>query len=235
MYRTIIDPQLGEVRITWRRTSRLTARWDKGRVSIIVPLQCPAENALKYLEDARSFLVAHRKTGLFEIGRPLKLDGGPTIHFEQSMSMKAGHITANVVDASSYVISVSMDIDMNSPEADGMISRVLMKVARHAAPATIIPEVRAEATRLGLNPNSISISRGHKVLGHCSPQGDIAISGACMFLPYELRRYVYCHELAHLTEMNHSERFHRLCNQYLGGTERQLIAALKNYKWPVLR
>ena len=56
-----------------------------------------------------------------------------------------------------------------------------------------------------------------------------------MLLPAELRDYVICHELAHLSEMNHSPEFHRILNGYLGGREAELVAALKAYKWPVLR
>lgn len=56
-----------------------------------------------------------------------------------------------------------------------------------------------------------------------------------VFLPQELRDYIICHELAHLSEMNHSPRFHALLDSYLDGREAMLAARLRAYSWPVLR
>ena len=41
--------------------------------------------------------------------------------------------------------------------------------------------------------------------------------------------------VAHLPEMNHSQRFHLLCNKYCNGLEKQYINELKHYHWPVLK
>ena len=56
-----------------------------------------------------------------------------------------------------------------------------------------------------------------------------------MFLPQELRDYIVLHEIAHLSEMNHSPRFHAVLDGYLGGREAILVNRLKTYSWPVLR
>ena len=52
-------------------------------------------------------------------------------------------------------------------------------------------------------------------------------------MPADLRRFVVCHELAHLSEMNHSAAFHRLCDSYLGGREAELNRAVKAFRFPV--
>ena len=72
------------------------------------------------------------------------------------------------------------------------------------------------------------------VLGRCNSRGVIALSSVLVFLPEELREYVICHELAHLDEMNHSPRFHALCDKYCRGRERQLEAALKAAVIPIV-
>jgi hypothetical protein len=56
-----------------------------------------------------------------------------------------------------------------------------------------------------------------------------------VFLPQELRDLIILHELAHLSEMNHSPRFHALLDTYLDGREALLRNLLRNYAWPILR
>lgn len=63
----------------------------------------------------------------------------------------------------------------------------------------------------------------------------ISLSAITMFLPPHLRDYIVCHELAHLSEMNHSARFHEICNGYCGGREKSLQKELKAFRWPILR
>ena len=50
-----------------------------------------------------------------------------------------------------------------------------------------------------------------------------------MTLPPHLRDFIMHHELTHLMEMNHGERFHALLNQALGGQEAALLREMKLY------
>ena len=234
-YATIIDPTLGEVRISFRRgTSRVSARWDKGRALLIVPATVDMNGALAFLEKARPYFEQSRRPAKFGVGRELVIDRGPTVRFEHDAA-HPNSVTARMARDGGVVIGIGTEFDMADPQSDGVISRLLKRVATRLAPGILVPEARAEAVRLGLKPRSLSISGGLKVLGHCSSGGDIAISSICVFLPFELRRYIYCHELAHLSEMNHSDRFHALCNRYLGGREAELSRMVNKYEWPILR
>lgn len=231
---SIVDPQLGEVVVSIRaNSSRFTAKWSKGRVMIIAPRGASRERILRFIEQARPKLMEWREPQLFETGRPLELDGGITIKFART-----GEISQKVralLSKSGATIQIASDLPEADPQLPGLISRVMMKVAVAHSPSILIPRAKEIADSLGLRPAKLEISRGHKILGHCNARKEIAISAACLFLPWELRDYVICHELAHLTEMNHSERFHALCDRYCGGREKELIRKLKAYKWPILR
>ena len=51
-----------------------------------------------------------------------------------------------------------------------------------------------------------------------------------MLYPKHLIRHIICHELAHIEHFDHSEAFHRLCNRYDGGREKEYIKELKTFK-----
>ena len=55
--------------------------------------------------------------------------------------------------------------------------------------------------------------------GSCSSKGNISISTRLLFAPDDVLDYVCVHELAHLVERNHSQRFWDL-----------VAAAMPNYK-----
>jgi predicted metal-dependent hydrolase len=51
--------------------------------------------------------------------------------------------------------------------------------------------------------------------GSCSTQGNINLSTRLLFAPHEVQDYVILHELAHLVEANHSDRFWAVIAQYM--------------------
>ena len=72
-------------------------------------------------------------------------------------------------------------------------------------------------------------------LGHCTSKKVIQLSRNLMFMPEDLIRYIICHELAHLTHMNHSPEFHALCDRYTGGHEKDLERQLRQFRFPILK
>ena len=79
------------------------------------------------------------------------------------------------------------------------------------------------------------VGRGMRKLGHCTAKKVIQLSRNLMFLPEPLVRYIICHELAHLTHMNHSPQFHALCDRYTGGHEKELEKQLRHFHFPILK
>lgn len=134
-----------------------------------------------------------------------------------------------------YRIEIGREIDLRQPEATTLITNHLLHIGRHVVLCRVIPRAMEIAKRLGCSVSDWNIGRGTRTLGTCNRQRQVRISAAVAFLPLELQEYIVCHELAHLTHMDHSPRFHALCDQYLGGRERQLIRQLHAYPWPIAR
>ncbi len=68
---------------------------------------------------------------------------------------------------------------------------------------------------MGLKYGRITITSAKTRFGSCSSKGNISYSWRLMLYPEAAREYVVVHELAHLVEMNHSDRFYKIIERIL--------------------
>ncbi len=222
--RVIVAPRTG--------TRSITASWKKGQVWVNIPQGLPLARLMEALDSMAPRLLA-RKTG------PLYSEDSRMEFSDFSVGLRrssvpAGAVTANITLPES-TINVGVELDFYAENIQQTISKAMETVARKLAPTGLLPRARQLAAAVGASPKEWNIARGHRVLGTCRADGRISLSHLNMFLPPELRDYIILHELAHLSEMNHSPRFHAILNRYLGGREKELVAQLNRFKWPVYR
>ncbi len=62
---------------------------------------------------------------------------------------------------------------------------------------------------------SINLKYNHSNWGSCSRSGNVNLSTRLLFAPRQVQDYVILHELAHLIEMNHSDRFWELVERFM--------------------
>ncbi len=102
----------------------------------------------------------------------------------------------------------------------------------------IIPKrVKHFATIMGVRYNRIAIKHQATRWGSCSAKGNLNFNCLLVLCPPEIRDYVIIHELCHLKELNHSERFwnevakycpeYKVHKQWLKTNGSQLISRLK--------
>ncbi|MGN1245783.1 MAG: M48 family metallopeptidase, partial [Muribaculaceae bacterium] len=132
-------------------------------------------------------------------------------------------------DAECFFVAVPLRCDIASRSAERTIISCMKTVAQRFAYAFIIPLAEQVAQEKGCTVREFEIGRGLKKLGHCTRDRVISLSGNLLYYPEELVRYVICHELAHLSEMNHSAAFHSECNRLCGGREAELEQKLRNF------
>lgn len=63
--------------------------------------------------------------------------------------------------------------------------------------------------------HSIALKYSHSRWGSCSRTGNINLSTRLLFAPDEVLEYVIVHELAHLVEANHSDRFWAVVERFM--------------------
>lgn len=231
---TVINYEgLGNVRFVVRpRSRKVTAKWKNGMVVCNVPPGLTPENIAPVIREMIPVMKRHRDAFFFDEHAGFEVDGW-RVQFIRSVA--AGNAISATYSTDGCKISVPVTADFGDYDFTRRVNALLCRVAATVAPGIIIPFAREVAVRVGVSPDLWRISHGHRTLGFCNRRREIALSYMVMFLPQQLREYIICHELAHLTEMNHSDRFHRLCDTYCRGREKELAEAVRRYKWPVLR
>jgi predicted metal-dependent hydrolase len=71
----------------------------------------------------------------------------------------------------------------------------------------------------GKKINSIRMKHNHSNWGSCSRDGNITLSSRLLFAPDDVIDYVIVHELSHLIEMNHSDRFWKVVSDVMPNYE----------------
>lgn len=87
------------------------------------------------------------------------------------------------------------------------ISKEEEKLLRKAAKAILPVKTKYYSEIMGLKHGRITITGAKTRFGSCSSEGNISYSFRLMKYPEAAIDYVVVHELAHLVEMNHSDRF----------------------------
>ncbi|MDD6890249.1 MAG: M48 family metallopeptidase [Bacteroidales bacterium] len=228
---------LGTVLVNLHPTARkIIARWGEPFLEVTVPKYATDEKILEALDAIAPNLLARRqlrKEVRFHEMQVIEMSGLKVTIILQND--KPDLVLAKQYAPSKIYIGVGRNRDIDDPGTIRSISKGLRTIAQRNAANYLLPRARQLAEIHGCHPTGWKISYGARILGKCDVNGVINISYMTMFLPDELRDYIICHELAHLTEFNHSPRFHQLCDQYVGGREKQLIAQLKAFQWPLLR
>lgn len=230
----IDDKEFGMVFITVRSNMRnITMRWKGGSLYMNVPPGAPKERLEQVLDELRPKLrESLTKDDLaYHIGQEIRCYGFKIVIDEQTKYHDRIIFSKN---DNVVTVSVPSGIDLTTHSSKEWMSRALKTVAHNEA-ARLLPLAQKVTARLGVSPEHFEIGRGLRKLGHCTPKRVIQLSGNLLFLPEELIEYIICHELAHLTYMNHSPQFHALVNRYVNGQEKALEKKLKSFHWPVIR
>lgn len=75
----------------------------------------------------------------------------------------------------------------------------------------MVRELLSELNQVyGFKFNKVSIKNQKGRWGSCSARGDLNFNYKLVYLDREVARYVVAHELSHLKEMNHGQKFWKL-------------------------
>lgn len=228
-----IDREIGQIHITVRsNATNFKARWKGAELQVTLPQGVTIEAYNSLLEKFRKDIIASKPNPRYYDGQHFDFDGySIDIYADKSISRLIRVMTR---DGGANIL-VADDIPFDDTWVEKKISEDICYVARHYAQSLVIDLAEEVSRQLGVHPREYRISHGARTLGRCYTSRRIDLSSRLALLPEDLRRFVICHELAHLSEMNHSPRFHAIVNEYTDGREAELNAKLRKHKWPILK
>ncbi len=187
-----------------RRFSLRVSRAD-GRVSLSLPTWAPEAEALAFLKAREDWVRQHldRAPGVqrAQIGAQIPVCGAPR------------DVVAGPGRAARFAEG-RIEVP-EGPREGPRIKALLTAMARDRLDAA----VTHHAAALGRPFGRITLRDPRSRWGSCSSKGDLMFSFRLIMAPPEVLDYVAAHEVAHLAEMNHSDRFWAVCRRLCPGTD----------------
>ena len=236
-------PEFGVVHVKVHGTTQhLKARWVGQEVCVTVPPSCSPDDLENFLSSIRQKLLDVKPKPKFYPGLVIDAPaadftisvGDPgagrdlRININKEKPLRGKRINYTIVVAPKV-----FDKSIEESVSQRFVNDAVLSAAVHATIALIVPHAKELAARIGRKPGAWDVKETKTRLGCCSSRGVITLSPRLIFLPEELCDFVIYHELAHLSEMNHSAAFHEVCSRYCGGREEELNARVRAFTFPV--
>lgn len=233
---SIITSELGKVYIVRNRLAkRLIFRVKEGCLFATVPFNSSIQNINKVL-DENSNRLKHLLQQSSKV-EPKIINGNYSINtpnFKLCIcqgSSKRCYVNTNNLELQ---LIVPQSIEFNNPKTQSWLKKVVEQILLSEAKKVLPNRLLLLAKELGLKVSQVKVNLSRGRWGSCSSSGNINLSAFILLLPNHLIRAVMLHELAHLTEMNHSSRFWSLLDVYSEGNAVAWSKELKAYKTSIL-
>lgn len=197
-----------------RRTIGL--RVDVNGLTVHIPRRVTPHTVENLLQDKSDWIA--RKLAEWQQDRPKAMewrDGAALQHLGKTITLSLRHdARARAVEFDGVRLYVALP---NPGDPQSVQRKVAQWYARQAR-ADFSRRVELLAAKLGVPPPPLFLSNARTRWGSCNSRGEIRLHWRLIQAPPHIIHYVVAHELAHLKEMNHSQKFwtwvEKLCPDY---------------------
>lgn len=236
-------PQLGVVHVkNHGGATHIRARWQGPELLVTVPTNTLLSEFEAFLDDFREIILQNkpRSTNIAE-----QIIDGHFADFEirycdfGDSKIGGRYEVANPVRGKKANCIIEIDRSAITDDTDDnwsvrmAVNDILLEMAKRTTVEYILPHAYKLAASVGATPAGWKVKMSKRSLGSCSSERIITLSPKLIFLPEDLLDYIIFHELSHLTEMNHSAAFHRLCDRYCQGREAEYSDRIDAFRFPI--
>ena len=194
-----------EFRFERRRRRTIGIRISEHGLAVAAPLRAPWREIEGFLhEKARWILEKLDQRAAADKPRPLFGENGETLPLfgrEIALVVAAGR------PRSARLAGTALHLRLPEPHRRGAVRKLLVGWLKSQALQALAPRAAHYAARVSLPPPLLALSNARTQWGVCMSNGRIRLSWRLVHLAPELVDYVVAHEIAHLVELNHSDRF----------------------------
>ena len=200
------------IRTSRRKTAQV--RVDAGKVSILVPSDLSESRIDDILTKKTQWIRG--KMYLHGQALPVQLkeyvSGQSFSYLGRNYRLKALKGSQSSVKLLNGRLQVTLPTGSKSPEK---VREALTVWYRLHAEARIQEKAARYAPVIGVNPKSVGIKTFKSRWGSCHLSGDILYNWKIVIAPNRIVDYVVVHELCHLKQHDHSDKFWKLVGQVI--------------------
>ncbi|MEL6608109.1 MAG: SprT family zinc-dependent metalloprotease [Pseudomonadota bacterium] len=183
------------------RARRITLRVSRrdGRVTLTLPTFVPEREAMDFAASRADWVRGQ----LAQVVAPHRLGIGDTVPVD-------GQDHRIEVAQSGRTAQLGDGVLMVPPRARDRIGPAVAAYFKTRARDRLVAASDHYAAQLGRGYGRVSLRDTRSRWGSCSSEGNLMYSWRLAMAPVAVQNYVAAHEVAHLVEMNHSDRFWRV-------------------------
>jgi predicted metal-dependent hydrolase len=202
--RALLGGRAVEFRFRRRRRRSIGLRINEHGLSVAAPLRAPWREIEGFLREKTAWIL-EKLDERAALGSPITIFG----ESGELLPLHGRSVTLTVAKGNRAVLLAGdeLHISLPAPHNRGAVRTLLLRWLRSRALEALAPRVAHYAARVSLPAPPFTLSNARTQWGVCMASGRIRLSWRLVHLEPELADYVVAHEVAHLVELNHSERF----------------------------
>ncbi len=220
------DPDFGEIIISQNpRARNISMRPKEDGLHVTVPPYVELPRIMEAINGCRERLAK-----ACQQMRPNVIDENYVIDrplFKLRVRKKPRGAIAYEWDDGWFTLLCPLAIDFSNQEVQGLLRRVIEIIMKKAAKVRLGLMLVELSQKVGIPYKNLTITGARTRWGSCSSQHNISLSCYLVLQDTDLVEYVILHELCHVREMNHSDRFWALLNSMTDGKAFELRERLK--------
>lgn len=180
------------------------------QVKVVLPEECETDPDMLLRENAQWVLEKKQKYDAYR-------DDAPNRQFEpgEQFPFLGDQRTLTIDTVDEHHVTDDRIVLQEKRITESSIRDELEQLYRQKAREHFEDRVAHYADRMGVTYNTIAIRNQRTRWASCSPKENLSFNWRLLMAPPDVVDYVVVHELAHLEEKNHTNRFWRLVASFM--------------------